>query len=148
MLIIWQTTYIAFRFSLWCVMWFAVHLDAFYNRSSRGRGWRLHRGILTFLTAQVLFQTFHLVAVVQHDNRNKWEAANSGVYKAEVFSHWLAKSIFLCLLLLISSGYCILRDNLTGTKGRVFGMPVIYGVTSMVQSHSFSILISLFCLDI
>eukprot|EP00210_Caulerpa_lentillifera_P009163 g8736.t1 len=132
----WNLPYIALRFSLWWILWFIVHLDAFRNRTSRGRGWRLQRGILTFLSAEVVFQSIHLAAVIEHENQKpSWDSSTSRIFRTEVFFDWLAKSIFLCLLLLISSGYCIIRDNLTGHKARVFGMPVVYGVTSMVFDY-------------
>jgi len=52
-LVRWATSYVGIRMALWLVLWAAVHLDALIHRASRGQGWRLHRGILVYLTTEV-----------------------------------------------------------------------------------------------
>jgi len=127
--------YAGVRMVAWWTVWFAVHLDAFINRNSRGRGWRLHRGILAFLTLQIVEQTVHFSVVIQYTNHSTFNAAHSDTFKAEIFFVWLARSVFLGLILLVSAGYCILRENLGENVRRVVAIPIVYGVTSMVLDY-------------
>eukprot|EP00040_Diaphanoeca_grandis_P022336 m.119766 g.119766 ORF g.119766 m.119766 type:complete len:523 (+) comp28761_c0_seq2:82-1650(+) len=116
-------SYLLTRLVLWSCIALVAIIDTMRHRREKPAGWQLHRAILVVLVVYIL-QEASTTAYVTINNGNS-------MYYFLIFMYTLARSVFLGLLLLISSGWKISRETLKNR--RFFALPVIHFICAMTS---------------
>lgn len=119
-------TYLSVRLILWCIVAGIALIDWFVHFNEKPKGWQLHRCIVVVLLCYILQEACTTAYVMQD--------SSDGLYKLLIFEYNLAECAFLGLLLLISTGWCITRDNLKNRKF-IFIFPPIHFICSITVDY-------------
>lgn len=118
--------YLTVRLALWAIIALAALVDNILHRNERPAGYQLHRAISMVLFL-FLVQEASTTAFVTIDE-------SDAMYSYLIIVYNLAESMFLGLLLLLSSGWKITRDTLTNRKF-LFAFPPIHFVCSSIVDY-------------
>eukprot|EP01137_Pigoraptor_chileana_P003162 Opistho-2@42968 len=119
--------YLVVRWLLWMTVLGVAVVDWIVHRAVRTRGWQLHRSVVVVVILYFLKECVTLA----------WSNSDdfSATYFAVIFFYDLADAAFMCLLMVIASGWKITRDDLTGYKfGLVLG-PMLFFFSDIVVDY-------------
>eukprot|EP00128_Syssomonas_multiformis_P007288 Colp12_sorted_trinity150504_noHs@6559 len=120
--------YVVVRLIIWTLLWAATALDWFLHRQVKTKGWQLHRSIFAVLTVIAVKEIFTLAYVVPGSD-------NSALYMFLIVLYALADVAFLCLLMVISAGWCITRDTFGQYKATVIIGPLVYFISKCIADY-------------